>query len=67
MPQWTAMIGSLSEAFGMVKAMRAGGLDWGTDCRQAVRRAPAGIIRGRMAEDVDRIRDLSNGGGDFAV
>ena len=37
----------------MVKAMRADVLDWGTDCRQAVHRAPAGIIRGRMAEDAD--------------
>ena len=52
MPQRTATIGSLPEAFGMVKV---------------VRRAPVGIIRGGMAEDVDQIRDLSNGGVDFAV
>ena len=51
----------------MVKVMRAGGLDWGVDCRQAVRQAPAGIIRGRMVGDVDQIRDLSNGGVGFAV
>ena len=54
MPQRTATIGSLPEAFGMVKAMRAGGPDWDTGCRQAAREAPAGIIRDRMAEDVDR-------------
>ena len=54
MPQRTATIGSLPEAFGMMMAMRADGLDWGTGCRQAVRRAPAGIIRDGMAEDVDR-------------
>ena len=54
MPQRTAAIDSLPEAFGMVKAMRADGPDWGTDCRQAVRRAPAGIIQGGMADDVDR-------------
>ena len=41
----------------MVKAMRAGGPDWGTGCRQVAREAPAGIIRDRMAEDVDRWLD----------
>ena len=39
MPQRTAMIGSLPEAFGMMKAMRADGPDWGAGCRRAVRRA----------------------------
>ena len=34
--------------------MLADGPDWGTGCRQAVRRVPAGMIRGGMAEDVDR-------------
>ena len=54
MPQRTGTINSLPEVFGMVKAMRADGPDWGTGCRQAVRRALAGIIRGGTAEDVDR-------------
>ena len=53
MPQRTATIESLPEAFGMVKAMQADGLDWGTGCRQAARQALAEIIQGRMAEDVD--------------
>ena len=38
----------------MVKAMRADGPDRGVDGRPAVRQAPAGIIRGGIAEDVDR-------------
>ena len=54
MPQRTATVGSLPEAFGMVEAMRADGPGWGTGCRRAARQAPAGIIRGGMAEDVDR-------------
>ena len=54
MPQRTAVIDGPPEAFGMVKAMRADGPDWGTGSRRAVRREPAGIIRGGMAEDVDR-------------
>ena len=66
MPQRTAMIESLSEAFEMVKAMQADGLDWGVDCRQAACQALAGIIQGRMAEDVDRWLDGPEGrdGGD---
>ena len=36
MPQRTAVIGSLPEAFRMVKAVRADGPDWGSGCRQAV-------------------------------
>ena len=54
MPQRTATIESLPGVFGMLKAMRADGPDWGTGCRQAARQAPAEIIQGRMAEDVDR-------------
>ena len=54
MPQRTATIESLPEAFEVVKAMQAEGLDWGADCRPAVRQALAEIIQGRMAEDVDR-------------
>ena len=38
----------------MVKAMWADGPDRGTGCRQAVCQVPTGIIRGGMAEDVDR-------------
>ena len=38
----------------MMKAMRADGPDQGTGCRQAARQAPAGSIRDRMVEDVDR-------------
>ena len=53
MPQRTAMIGGLLEVFGMVRAMPADGPD--------LRRAPAGMIRGGMAEDVDR-RPGSRGG-----
>ena len=66
MPRRTATIGSLPEAFGMVKAMRADGPDRGTDCRQAARQALAGIIQGGMAEDVDRWLDgpEGHGGGD---
>ena len=47
----------------MVKAMRADGPDWGADCRQAARQALAGIIRDRMAEDVDRWLDGPDGRG----
>ena len=54
MPQRTATIESLPEAFEVVKAMQADGLDWGADCRPAARQALAEIIQGRMAEDVDR-------------
>ena len=54
MPQRIAAAGSLPEAFGMMKAMQADGLDRGTGCRRAMRRAPAGIIGGGTAEDVGR-------------
>ena len=66
MPQRTATIESLPEAFGMLKEMRADGPDWGTGCRQAARQALAEIIRGRMAEDVDLWLDgpEGRGGGD---
>ena len=63
MPRRTATIESLPEAFEMVKAMRADGPDWGTDCRQAARQALAEIIQGRMAEDVDRWLDGPEGRG----
>ena len=54
MPQRTTMTEGLPETSGMVRVVRADGPDWDTDCRPVVRRAPAGIIRGGMAEDVDR-------------
>ena len=61
MPQRTAMIGNLPEALEMVRAVRADNLAWGTGCRQAVPQAPAGIIRGGMAGDVDRWLDNPDG------
>ena len=54
MPKRTATIESLPAAFGMMKAIGADSPDWGADCQHALRQASAGIIRGRMAEDVDR-------------
>ena len=63
MPRRTATIESLPEAFGMLKEMRADGPDWGTDCREAARQALAGIIRDRMAEDVDQWLDGPEGRG----
>lgn len=53
MPQQAATIESLAEAFAMVKAMRADGLEWSDDYRPLARRALAEIIEGRMAEAVD--------------
>jgi transposase-like protein len=53
MPQRAATIESLSEAFAMVKAMQAAGLEWGEGYRPLGRRALAEIIEGRMAEAVD--------------
>jgi putative transposase len=53
MPQ-TATIKSLPAAFGMMKAMQAEGLEWGEDYRQGARDAVAELLRGRMAETIDR-------------
>jgi putative transposase len=53
MPQRAATIASLPEAFAVVKAMQAEGLDWGEAYRPLGRRALAEIIEGRMAEAVD--------------
>lgn len=53
MPQRAATIESLPEAFAMVKAMQAAGLEWGEGYRPLGRRALAEIIEGRMAEAVD--------------
>jgi putative transposase len=53
MPQRTATIESLPMAFEMVKAMQAGGLDWGEGYRPLGRQALAEIIEGRMTEAVD--------------
>ena len=53
MPQRAATIESLAEAFAMVKAMQADGLDWGEGYRPLGRQALAAIIEGRMAEAVD--------------
>jgi len=57
MSQRTATIESLGQAFEVVKAMRADGLDWGEGYRSLGRRALAEIIEGRMAEAVDRWLD----------
>ena len=57
MPRQAVTIGSLPQAFEVVKEMQAGGLDWGEGYRPLGRQAPAGIIEGRMAEAADRWRD----------
>lgn len=46
----TATITSLPEAFGMIKELRADGLEWGEGTRPAGRKAVAEILEGRMAE-----------------
>ena len=46
MPQRTATIGSLPEAFGMLKEMRADGPDRGADCRAACGGAHGGGVGG---------------------
>lgn len=48
-----ATIERLPEAFAMVKAMRADGLEWGEGYRPLGRQALAEIIEGRMEEAVD--------------
>ena len=57
MPQRAATIESLPEAFALVKAMQADGLEWGEGYRPLGRQAVAAIIEGRMAEAVDRWLD----------
>ena len=52
MPQ-AVTIESLPEAFEMMKAMCAQGLEWDMDWRPEAREAVAGIIEGRMCEAVD--------------
>lgn len=53
MSQRTATIESLPEAFEVVKAMQADGLEWGEGYRRLGRQALASIIEGRMGEAVD--------------
>jgi len=53
MPQ-RATIESLPRAFRMMKAMRAEGVEWGEDYRQAARAALKGVIEGQMAAGIDR-------------
>ena len=54
MSQRTATITSLPMAFEVVKAMQAGGLDWGEGYRPLGRQALEEIIEGQMAAAVDR-------------
>jgi putative transposase len=53
MPQ-TATIRSLPAAFRMMKAMRAEGVEWGEDYREAARHALAELLEGRMAQLIDQ-------------
>ncbi len=62
MPRQAATIGSLPQAFEVVKEMQADGLGWGEGYRPLGRQAPAGIIKGRMAEAADRRRDTLDAG-----
>jgi hypothetical protein len=48
-----ATIERLPDAFAMVKAMRAHGLQWGESYRPPGRQALAEVIEGRMEEAVD--------------
>jgi len=52
-----ATIERLPEAFAMVKAMQADGLEWGEGYRPLGRQALAEIIEGRMDEEVDHWLD----------
>ncbi len=61
MPRQAATIGSLPQAFEVVKEMQAGGPDRGEGYRPLGRQAPAEIIEGRMAEAVDRRLDGLDG------
>ena len=54
MSQRAATIESLPRAFELVKAMQAGGLDWGEGYRPLARQAIAEIIEREMAAAVDR-------------
>ena len=54
MSQQAATIASLPMAFEMVKAMQAGGLEWGEGYRPLGRQAVAAIIEEQMATAVDR-------------
>lgn len=54
MSQRAATIESLPMAFEFVKAMRAGGLEWGEGYRPLGREALAEILEERMSETVDR-------------
>ena len=54
MPQQPATIESLAEAFEMVKAMQADGLEWSEGYRPLGRRALAEIIEGRAPSDLGR-------------
>ncbi len=62
MPRQAATIGSLPQAFEVVKEMQAGGPERGEGCRPLGRQAPDGINEGRMAEAVDRWRDTLDAG-----
>ena len=53
MSQRAATIESLPKAFEMVKAMQAGGLDWGEGYRPLARQAIAEIVESEMAAAVD--------------
>ena len=57
MSQRAATITSLPMAFEIVKAMQAGGLDWGEGYRSLGRQALEEIIEDRMAAAVDRYLD----------
>ena len=53
MPQ-SAAIKSLPAAFRMMKAMRAQGIEWSEDYRQAGASALKAVLEGRMARRLDR-------------
>jgi len=61
MPQRSAAITSLPQAFEVVKEMQADGLEWGEGYRPLGRQALVEIIEGRMAEAVDRWLDTLDG------
>ena len=59
----TATIKSLPRAFRMMKAMRAQGIEWGEDYRQAARAALKDVLEGQMAAGIDRHLDEMAGRG----
>ena len=61
MPQRTATIESLPMAFALVKEMQADGLEWGEGYRPLGREVLSEIVRGQMAEAVDRWLDSLDG------